>query len=111
MLCAVFEPGAGISNPVKLKFHAPLEGFKSPVPSNAIETAHVPLPLGRTVTRGPRESSVVNSEIVQIFGVDVVKVIPLVHVDIRPSVELTLANKNAPETGTALGAITLTRVD
>ena len=110
MVCGVFEPGAGISNPVKLKLHAPLDGFKSPVPAKVIETAHVPFPLGRIVTRGPRESSSVYSEIVQTAGVDVVKVMLFAQIELLPSVELMFANRNAPETGTAFGAITLTRV-
>jgi hypothetical protein len=47
---------------------------------------------------------------VQIAGVDVVNVIPVTDVDARPSVELTFANKKAPDTGIELGAITLTLV-
>ena len=95
---------------MKLKLQLELDGFKSPVPANVIATEQSPSPFGLTVTRGPRESSSVNSETVHTFGVEVVNEIPFNHVDVRPSVELTFASKNAPDTGTAFGAITLTRV-
>jgi hypothetical protein len=94
-----------------LKLQFALEGFKSPVPAKAIVKAQVPLLLGRTVTRGPRESSSVYSETVQILGVEVVKVIPFTQEDMRPSVEETFASKNPPLIGIELGEMTLTRVD
>ena len=69
-----------------------------------------PFALGRIVTRGPRESSSVYSVTLQTLGVDVEKVIPLVALETRPSVEITFASKKAPLIGTEAGAITLTRV-
>ena len=94
-----------------MKLQELLEGFMSPFPAKEIETVQTPLDFGRIVTRGPRESSSVYSETEQILPVEVEKVIPLSELETLPSVERTLAKRNAPVTGTEDGAITFTRVD
>lgn len=91
-----------------MKFQVALDGFIVPVPEKAIATEHVPFALGRTVTRGPRESSLVYSETVQSAGVLEVNVIPSNSVNERPSVDVTEASRNAPESGIEVGAMRLT---
>jgi hypothetical protein len=110
IVCAAFEPGAGKLSPENVKVHDVFDDFMSPFPEKLTFTVQVPLLRGRTVIRGPRESSSVYSLTVQTLDVVVVNVIPLVVEATRPSVALTLASKNAPLTGTELGAMRLIRV-